>query len=55
MVGRGVPEPPFKRGGASHGSGGVGTYRGKQKALIPNDRTALAKKFAEGKRRHPWR
>ena len=58
MVGRGVPEPPFKRGGASHGSGGVGTYRGnrdKQKALIPNNLTALAKKFAEGKRRRPWR
>ena len=31
-------------------------YRGKQKAFIPNDRTALAKKFGEGKRGRPsWK
>jgi hypothetical protein len=53
MVGRSVPEPPFPHPRHSQ-SKDVGTYRGKQKASIPNDRTALAKTF-QGRRRPSWK
>ena len=53
MVGRSVPEPPFPHPRHSQSSE-VGTYRNKQKAFIPNDRTALAKTF-QGRRRRSWK
>ena len=55
LVGKSVSKPPFPRPDKL-GQGGkdVGTYRGKQKAFVPNDRTALAKAL-QGRRRPSWK
>jgi hypothetical protein len=53
MVGRSVPEPPFPHPRYSQPKD-VGTYGRKQKAFIPNDRTAPAKR-SQGRRRPSWK
>ena len=55
LIGKSVSRPPFPRPEELQGGGKeVGTYRGKQKAFMPNDRTALAKVF-QGRRRPSWK
>jgi hypothetical protein len=50
MIGRTVPEPPFKRGG---GTPGVGTYSGAPKAaFMPREKGML---FAPKNRQAPWK
>jgi len=52
MVGRTVPQPPFKRGGKGGAqSRSVGTYSGAPMAFIPRERGVQFKK----KRRAPWK
>ena len=57
LVGKSVSKPPFPHPDKlQQGGKEIGTYRSaKAGAFMPGDRTALAKKFAEGKRRPPWR
>jgi hypothetical protein len=50
MVGRYVPEPPFKRGGVSPKD--MGTYGSGAKAFIPQQKGML---FAPKSRRAPWK
>jgi hypothetical protein len=56
LVGKSVSKPPFPHPDKlAQGGKDVGTYRSKTSAFVPNSKTALAKKFSEGKRRPSWR
>jgi len=50
MVGRTVPQPPFKRGAGSSEAGRMGTYSGAPMDFIPRERSVQLKK-----RRPAWR
>ena len=57
LIGKSASQPPFPRPEELQGGGrGVGTYRGKQKALIPNTNTrAGLTKLFQGNRRSHWK
>ena len=57
LIGKSVSQPPFPRPEELQGGEkGVGTYRGKQKALMPNTNTrAGLTKLFQGNRRPHWR